>query len=101
MSTKTLIHHDLLSCVCVCVWNVPAKEVPGLSRVWVGLQRFLQTLDGIAVPAGSVPELFHCVMHPAWETSNQSIFCFSTELISRSQLFFFQAQLTAVELRDK
>lgn len=76
MPTKALIHRDLISCLCVCVWNVPAKEVPGLSRVWVGLQRFLQTLDGIAVPAGSVPELFHCVMHPAWETSNQSISVF-------------------------
>lgn len=53
------------------VKHLPAKEVPGLSRVGVGLQRLLQTLDGIAVPAGSLPELFHCVMHPAFNTFRQ------------------------------
>lgn len=50
----------------MCASVAPAKEVPGLSGVGVGLQRLLQTLDGIAVPAGSVPELFHGVMHPPW-----------------------------------
>lgn len=49
------------------VLHTPAKEVPGLSRVWISFQRFLQTLDGIAVPAGFVSELFHRVMHPAWD----------------------------------
>lgn len=44
---------------------IPAKEVPGLSRVGISLQRFLQTLDSIALSAGSVPKLFNCVMHPA------------------------------------
>lgn len=48
---------------------IPAKEVPGLSRVGISLQRFLQTLDSIAFSAGSVPKLFDCVMHPAWNTN--------------------------------
>lgn len=45
---------------------LPAQEVPGLSRVGVSFQGLLQTLDGIAVLVGFVPELLHCVMHPAY-----------------------------------
>lgn len=56
--------------MCVCI---PAKEVPGLSRVGISLKRFLQTLDSIALSAGSVPKLFNCVMHPAWN-KNRVIF---------------------------